>query len=91
MDTMSSTAVDSTARARDSAPSARHKAFPCWPTARPILKTSLTLISGKSDFAKANRFGLNRWEAHRLAEDGRLEMTNNAPSAIRPLTLGLRS
>ena len=57
------------------------------------LETSLTRISGKSDLAKAIRYGLNRWEALcRFTEDGRLEMTSNAAErAIRPLTLGRRN
>ena len=57
------------------------------------LETSLERLSRKSDLAKAIRYSLNRWEALcRFADDGRLEMTNNAAErAIRPLTLGRRN
>ncbi|MDR3470235.1 MAG: IS66 family transposase [Devosia sp.] len=57
------------------------------------LETSLERISRKSDLAKAIQYSLNRWEALcRFADDGRLEMTNNAAErAIRPLTLGRRN
>ncbi len=56
-------------------------------------ETSLERISRKSDLAKAIQYSLNRWEALcRFADDGRLEMTNNAAErAIRPLTLGRRN
>jgi transposase len=57
------------------------------------LEASLERISRKGDLAKAIGYSLNRWEALcRFAEDGRLEMTNNAAErAIRPLTLGRRN
>jgi hypothetical protein len=57
------------------------------------LEAALARISRKSDLAKAINYSLNRWEALcRFADDGRLEMTNNAAErAIRPLTLGRRN
>ena len=58
-----------------------------------FLETCLTRISRKADLADAIRYSLTLWTAlTRFAEDGRLEMTNNAAErAIRPLTLGRRN
>ena len=54
---------------------------------------SLARISRKGTLAKAIRYSTTRWDALcRFAQDGRLEMTNNAAErAIRPLTLGRRN
>ena len=50
-------------------------------------------LSQKSDLAKAVRYTLSRWVAlTRFADDGRLEIDNNAAErAIRPLALGRKN
>jgi transposase len=69
------------------------RSLPLLADLKAYLETSLDRISRKSELAKAIRYSLNRWEAlSRYADDGRLEMTNNAAErAIRPLTLGRRN
>ncbi|MEQ1653639.1 MAG: IS66 family transposase [Hyphomicrobium sp.] len=56
-------------------------------------EAQLKLISGKSELAAAIRYALNRWEALvRYADDGRLEISNNAAeNAIRPVALGRKN
>ena len=53
----------------------------------------LKLIPGKSDLAGAIRYARSRWDAlTRYADDGRLELSNNAAeNAIRPLKLGAKN
>jgi transposase len=50
----------------------------------------LTKLSGKSDMAGAIRYARSRWVAlTRYADDGRLEISNNAAErAIRPISIG---
>ncbi|MFV0281768.1 MAG: IS66 family transposase [Rhodoblastus sp.] len=71
----------------------REHAIPVLDELRAFLETTLTKISGKSDFAKAIRYATSRWTAlTRYIDDGRLEMSNNAAErAIRPLTLGRKN
>lgn len=51
------------------------------------IETQLTRIPGKSDLAKAFRYGLSRWPSFCLfLEDGRVAMDNNAAErALRPI------
>jgi transposase len=53
----------------------------------------LTRLPGKSDLAKAFRYGLSRWEAFTLfLEDGRVAIDNNAAErALRPIGIGRRN
>jgi len=53
----------------------------------------LTRIPGKSDLAKAFRYGLNRWESFCLfLEDGRVAIDNNpAERGMRPIGVGRRN
>jgi transposase len=69
-------------------------------TARPVmddlaafLDGSLTMISGRSELAKAIRYARSRWMAlTRYLDDGTLEISNNAAErAIRPLALGRKN
>ena len=57
------------------------------------LDDQLKLIPGKSDLAGAIRYARSRWDAlTRYADDGRLEISNNAAeNAIRPLKLGRKN
>ena len=68
--------------------------------ARPIIDAlaaffdaSLTMISGRSELAKAIRYARSRWTAlTRYLDDGTLEISNNAAErAIRPLALGRKN
>ena len=68
--------------------------------ARPVIDAlavffdaSLTMISGRSDLAKAIRYARSRWAAlTRYLDDGTLEISNNAAErAIRPLALGRKN
>ena len=74
-----------TTRQSKSAPLA--KAFKVW------LEDQLPKISGKSDLAKAIRYGLSRWHAFTLflAEPTVAIDNNAAERAIRPLTIGRRN
>ena len=58
-----------------------------------MFEVALGRLSGKSELAGAFRYALGRWAAlSRYAEDGRLEISNNAAErAIRPLTLGRKN
>jgi hypothetical protein len=53
----------------------------------------LTRIPGKSDLAKAFRYGLSRWPAFtQFLEDGRVAIDNNpAERALRPIGVGRRN
>ncbi len=53
----------------------------------------LTRIPGKSDLAKAFRYGLSRWKALTLfLDDGRVAIDNNAAErALRPIGVGRRN
>jgi transposase len=57
------------------------------------LKATLTKLSQKSDVAVAIRYALERWSALlRFAEDGRVEMDNNAAErALRAVALGRKN
>ena len=58
-----------------------------------FMDQALTKISSKSSLAGAMRYALTRWTALTIyANDGHLEMTNNAAErAIRPLALGRKN
>jgi transposase len=60
---------------------------------RHFAEDQLQRISGKSDVAKAFRYGLNRWASFTLfLEDGRVAIDNNpAERAIRPVVLGRKN
>lgn len=53
----------------------------------------LAQVSGKSDLAKAIRYGLNRWDAFTLfLDDGRVGIDNNpAERAMRPVAIGRKN
>ncbi len=57
------------------------------------LEDQLLRLSGKSDLAKAIRYGLSRWSAFTLfLEDARVAIDNNAAErAIRPLSIGRKN
>ena len=56
-------------------------------------QTQLTRIPGKSDLAKAFRYGLNRWPSFTLfLDDGRVAIDNNAAErGMRPIGVGRRN
>ncbi|MEL6286503.1 MAG: IS66 family transposase [Pseudomonadota bacterium] len=56
-------------------------------------EVQLTRIPGKSDLAKAFRYGLSRWPAFTLfLEDGRVAIDNNpAERGLRPIGVGRRN
>src|SRR5690606_2308268 len=60
---------------------------------RSWLDATLSKLSGKSELAKAIRYGLSRWPAlTRYADHGGLEIDNNAAErAIRPLAIGRKN
>jgi hypothetical protein len=60
---------------------------------RAWLKESLSRLSGKSELAGAIRYALERWSALiRFADDGRIEMDNNAAErALRAVALGRKN
>jgi hypothetical protein len=61
-------------------------------TLKTFLDATLARISGKSAFAGAIRYSTSRWKAlTRFVDDGRLEMSNAAERAIRPLGLGRKN
>ncbi|SDR49378.1 IS66 family transposase [Pseudovibrio sp. Tun.PSC04-5.I4] len=72
-------------RQKYSKPIAEH--FKAW------CKTQLARISGKSNLAKAIRYGLSRWHAFTLfLEDGRVAIDNNAAErAIKPVVMGRKN
>lgn len=57
------------------------------------LDAQLNVIPGKSELAGAMRYARSRWDALcRYADDGRLEISNNAAeNAIRPVALGRKN
>jgi hypothetical protein len=57
------------------------------------LATTKPKLSAKSDLAVAIRYALSRWPVLiRYADDGRLEIDNNAAErSIRPLALGRKN
>ena len=63
------------------------EAFRVWAEAQ------LTRIPGKSDLAKAFRYGLSRWPSFCLfLKDGRVAMDNNAAErALRPIGIGRKN
>ena len=63
------------------------EAFRAW------AEQQLTRISGKSDLAKAFRYGLSRWASFCLfLEDGRVAIDNNAAErALRPIGIGRKN
>lgn len=63
------------------------EAFHAWAEAQ------LTRIPGKSDLAKAFRYGLSRWSSFTLfIEDGRVAIDNNAAErGMRPIGVGRRN
>ena len=63
------------------------EAFRAW------AEQQLTRIPGKSDLAKAFRYGLNRWESFCLfLGDGRVAIDNNpAERGMRPIGVGRRN
>jgi transposase len=66
---------------------AKVEAFRVW------IEAQLTRIPGKSDLAKAFRYGLSRWPSLCLfLEDGRVAMDNNAAErALRPIGIGRKN
>jgi transposase len=56
-------------------------------------ETQLERIPGKSDLAKAFRYGLNRWDAFcRFLADGRVAIDNNpAERKMKPIALGRKN
>jgi transposase len=79
--------LDERLKARHSRSAPLAAAFKTW------LEQQLPRISGKSDLAKAIRYGLSRWHAFTLfLTDGTVAIDNNAAErAIRPLTIGRRN
>lgn len=63
------------------------RAFRAW------AEQQLTRIPGKSDLAKAFRYGLSRWSSFELfLDDGRVAIDNNAAErALRPIGVGRRN
>ncbi len=72
-------------RQKYSKPIAEH--FKAW------CEAQLDRISGKSNLAKAIRYGLSRWHAFTLfLEDGRVAIDNNAAErAIKPVAMGRKN
>lgn len=71
----------------------QERSLPLLAKLRDFLAAALASISRKSALAGAIRYSLSRWQALcRFAEDGRLEMSNDAAErAIRPLALGRKN
>jgi len=71
----------------------QHATRPVMDDLAAFLDTSLAMISGRSELAKAIRYARSRWTAlTRYLDDGRLEISNNAAErAIRPLALGRKN
>jgi transposase len=72
-------------RQKESRP--RAEAFRNW------CEAQLARIPGKSDLAKAMRYGLNRWPSFTLfLDDGRVAIDNNpAERALRPIAIGRKN
>lgn len=73
--------------------SRQEHALPRLADQRSWLDATLSKLSGKSELAKAIRYGLSRWSAlTRYADHGGLEIDNNAAErAIRPLAIGRKN
>lgn len=73
--------------------SRQEHALPQLADLRSWLDATLSKLSGKSELAKAIRYGLSRWPAlTRYADHGGLEIDNNAAErAIRPLAIGRKN
>jgi transposase len=58
-----------------------------------LVRRAAEALPSKSDLAGAIRYACSRWDAlTRYADDGRLELSNNAAeNAIRPLKLGAKN
>ena len=71
----------------------RQRSRPLLDALKDFLEASLRKLPGKSDLALAIRYALTRWVALiRYADNGCLEMTNNAAErAIRALALGRKN
>jgi len=69
------------------------RASPLLAALKSWLDATRARLSGKSELAGAMRYALSRWEAlTRYADDGRLDIDNNAAErAIRPLALGRKN
>ena len=69
------------------------RAGPLLDELRPWLQASLSTVSGKSAIAVAIKYALTRWTAlTRYANDGRIEIDNNAAErAIRDVALGRKN
>ena len=69
------------------------KSRPLLETLHAWLKATLAKLSQKSDVAVAIRYALDRWDALlRFAEDGRVEMDNNAAErALRAVAVGRKN
>ena len=68
-------------------------AMPLIADLKPWLEATLQKISGKSELAKAMRYGLSRWPALcSYLNDGRIEIDNNAAErSIRGIALGRKN
>ena len=73
--------------------SRQEHAVPRLANLRTWFDTTLPKLSGKSELARAIRYGLSRWPAlTRYADRGDLEIDNNAAErAIRPLAIGRKN
>ncbi len=71
----------------------REKAAPLLAALRAWLDTTLPKFSAKSDLARAMRYTLGRWATlNRYADDGRIEIDNNAAErSIRGIALGRKN
>lgn len=71
----------------------QHQAAPLLAALKVWLETTLPKLSAKSDLAKAMRYTLGRWAAlNRYADDGRIEIDNNAAErSIRGIALGRKN
>ncbi len=74
-------------------PCAKKESKPKVDAFRDWVERQLTRIPGKSDLAKAFRYGLSRWASFTLfLEDGRVAIDNNpAERALRPIGVGRRN
>jgi hypothetical protein len=73
--------------------SRQQQAIPLMAELRAWLEATLPRLSAKSDLAKAIRYTLGRWAAlNRYADDGRIEIDNNAAErSIRAIALGRKN
>jgi len=84
---IASQSADTRLAARQKLSKPKVEAFNHW------AEQQLTRISGKSDLAKAFRYGLSRWPTFCLfLEDGRVAIDNNAAErAMRPIGIGRKN